>query len=81
MVSEGSGEQQLVTTIWDLCRDTPADRRKMLQSLHGDTLTNGHLHERQAEVVGSAAPVHRVLHDVEGKGRHLLIHQDAKVIT
>lgn len=37
--------------------------------------------ECQAEVVGSAAPVHRVLYDVEGKDCHLLIHQDAKVIT
>lgn len=39
------------------------------------------LHERQAEVVGSAAPVHRVLQDVEGKDRHLLFQQDAKIIT
>lgn len=42
---------------------------------------NSYLHECQAEVVGSAAPVHWVLHNVEGKDRHLLIQQDAKIIA
>lgn len=42
---------------------------------------NSYLHECQAEVVGSAAPVHWVLHDVEGKDRHFLIQQDAKIIS
>lgn len=56
------------------------DRAKRYQS-HRDTFKHIHLHECQAEVVGSAAPVHWVLHDVEGKDCHLLIHQDAKVIT
>lgn len=48
---------------------------------HNYTHTHAYLHECQAEVVGSAAPVHRVLYDVEGKACHLLIHQNAKVIT
>lgn len=37
--------------------------------------------ECKAEVVGRAAPVHRVLDDAEGKACYLLIHQDAKVVT
>lgn len=48
---------------------------------HMETSNHRHLHECQAEVVGGAAPVHWVFHDVEGKACHLLIHQDVKVIT
>ncbi len=48
---------------------------------HTHTHKHTHLHECQTEVVGSAAPVHRVLYDVEGEDCHLLIHQDSKVIT
>lgn len=40
-----------------------------------------YLHECKAEVVGGAAPVHRVFYNTEGKTCHLLFHQKAKVVA